>query len=113
MLPTAVSEDVIDGDARLVRIFGIDGFLKPLAGCGEGRETTVGEGVGVRSGDDERGTSAKVEDLSGVDDLSSVSSSSSSSPSASSELSPSSSYSGPLWWERIVPMPRVCDICFG
>lgn len=100
MLLTAVSEEVIDGDARLVRIFGIDGFLKPLACCGEGRETAVGEGVGVKSGDDERGPSTKVEDLSGVDVLSSVSSSSSSSsasPSASSELSPSSSYSGPLW----------------
>lgn len=39
--------------------------------------------------------------------MSSSSSEFSPSPSPSSELSPSSSYAGPVWCERIVPMPSV------
>jgi hypothetical protein len=66
---------------RRVRIFGIDGKKYLAWGVG-GRDAAVGEGVGVKSGDDERDRGVKTLGSSGVEDLGSISSS-------SSEASPS------------------------
>lgn len=61
---------------RRVRIFGIDG-KKDFDWWAGGRDAAVGEGVGVKSGDDERDRGVKTLESSGVEALGSVSSSSS------------------------------------
>jgi hypothetical protein len=66
---------------RRVRIFGID-VKKDLAWWAGGRYAIVGDGVGVKSGDDERDCGVKTLESSRVGSLGAVSSS-------SSEASPS------------------------
>jgi hypothetical protein len=78
---TAVSEEVemlVDGDERRERIFGIDG-LKYLDCCAGDRDAVavVGEGVGVKIGDGERGGSTERVGLAVLGSVSSSSSSAS------------------------------------
>lgn len=117
------ADGVIDG--RLGKIFGMlnpgEGGFAGAGGLAATDTLLAVASVGVVSGDDERGIGACSSVGEGRDrGISGLSPgvggpeaypSSSSELSPSSELRPSSSYAGPVWCERTVPTPSVCEGC--